>query len=207
MKTRLRLLHLDIENAPMLAYLWDLKVRGWVSPKQIAENGYLLSFSSKWDGERGMQFHSIKKDGREEMLLKIRDLLEEADVVIHYNGKKFDMPMLNTEFAKAGLGVLKNPPIQIDLLQVVKRNFKLPSYSLDYVCMTFGLGRKVATHGLDLWKGCMKNDAKSWDKMERYNRHDVVLLPRLFKFLRPWLRDTFGYKRIYEWLNGWRAHP
>lgn len=202
-----KLLYLDIETAPMQVYLWDLKVHGWISPKQIVENGYLLSFSSKWEGQKGMQFHSIKKDGHVQMLRGIRDLLEEADVVVHYNGKKFDMPMLNTEFAKHKLGVLKNPPIQVDLLQVVKRNFKLPSYALDYVCKTFDLGKKVSTGGLELWKGCMKGDVKSWDKMERYNRHDVVLLPRLYKFCLPWLRFTFGYKRIFEWLNGWRQHP
>ena len=204
---RKRVLFLDIEVAPMLAYLFDLKVKGYVSPKNIVENGYLLSFSAKWEGERGMAFHSIEKDGHVPMLEKIRDLLEEADVVVHYNGKRFDMPMLNTEFAKHGVGVLKNPPVQIDLMQVVKRNFKLPSYALDYVCRTFNLGRKIPNSGLDLWKQCMAGDKKAWKKMERYNRHDVVLLPRLYKFCFPWMRFTFGYKRIFEWLSGWREHP
>lgn len=202
-----RVLFLDIEVAPMLAYLWNLKVNGWISPKHIVENGYLLSFSAKWEGEKGMLFHSIKKDGHIPMLRAIRDLLEEADVVVHYNGKRFDMPMLNTEFAKHGIGVLKNPPIQIDLMQVVKRNFKLPSYSLDYVSRTFKLGKKIPNEGLELWKQCMAGDAKAWAKMERYNRHDVVLLPRLYKFCFPWMRFTFGYKRIWEWLSGMRTHP
>ena len=36
------------------------------------------------------------------MLKRIYDLIDEADVVVHYNGKSFDMPTLSKEFIGQG---------------------------------------------------------------------------------------------------------
>jgi len=101
---------------------------------------------------------------------------------------KHDVKHLNREFAKAGLPP-PSPYAQIDLLTTVRQNFKLASNKLDYVCQYFDLGVKVKHAGLELWYGCMEGRDRDWKIMEKYNKRDVVLLPKLYKFLRPWIKS------------------
>ena len=66
------------------------------------------------------------------MLEGIHKLLDEADAVIHYNGKRFDIPSLNKEFLLNGMF----PPApfkEIDLLTVARGRFRFVSNKLDYV--------------------------------------------------------------------------
>ena len=120
------------------------------------------------------------------MIKHIHGLMNEADAICHYNGTKFDIPTLNKEFLLEGL----DPPShysEIDLLRTVRRRFRFPSNKLDYVAQQLGLGSKVKHMGMDLWRGCMAGDEKSWKVMERYNKQDVVLLQKLYKKLLPWI--------------------
>ena len=95
----------------------------------IVAPGYTLCWAAMWEGERDVEFASIK-DGEEHMLTKIHALLDEADAVVHYNGTKFDIPILNREFLRYGMA----PPShyhQIDLLKTVRKQFKFQSNKLD----------------------------------------------------------------------------
>lgn len=113
-------------------------------------------------------------------------MLDDADVVIHYNGKRFDIPTLNKEFVLAGL----LPPAtykQVDLLQVARKQFRFPSNKLDYVAKALGVGEKVKHAGFDLWIRCMNNEEAAWKEMEEYNVHDVVILEKVYLKLLPWI--------------------
>lgn len=81
------------------------------------------------------------------------------------------------------------PYKQIDLLQVVKSNFKFPSNKLDYISQRLGLGQKVEHEGMALWTKCMKGDKAAWQRMEEYNIQDVVLLEDLYKRILPWIKN------------------
>lgn len=204
-----RILALDIETAPDIGMLWSLKVKGYIDPKNIVEDGYVLSFAAQWVGKREMIFCKTT-DGHLMMLHQIHDLLSKADAVIHYNGKRFDIPTLNKEFLLHGMSPV-GPLVQIDLLPLVKRCFKFPSNTLDFICRKLGIGKKSHSGGREMWWACM-NEAhvdhkKWWLKMERYNKHDVHLLLRLYKKVRPWFYHCHGYKRISEWLDGRRINP
>jgi DNA polymerase elongation subunit (family B) len=125
------------------------------------------------------------------MLIGIHSLLEQADAVVHYNGTKFDMPTLNKEFLLHKLS--PPPPIkQIDLLRVVKSQFRFPSNKLDYVAQRLGLGKKKDHEGHTLWIKCMNGDKKAWATMESYNIQDVVLLEKLYKKLLPWVKQPIN---------------
>src|SRR6266700_3367669 len=72
-------------------------------------------------------------------------------------------------------------------MQVVRKQFKFPSSSLDYVSKRL-LGRgKAETGGFDLWLGVMKDDPVAWKKMERYQRTDVLRTDQLYTKLLPWI--------------------
>jgi DNA polymerase elongation subunit (family B) len=182
-----RVLLLDIETAPNAAWVWGLFDQN-ISASQVEASGYVLCWSAKWLGEKTLRFARVGKNraGEREMLAKIHALLDEADIVVHYNGRKFDIPTLNREFIKFGMAP-PSPYKQVDLLQVAKRAFRFESNKLDYVSQALGIGQKVKHKGFELWIACMRGDAKAWAQMERYNRQDVALLERLYRRLRPWI--------------------
>lgn len=181
----MRILLLDIETAPNIAYVWGLWQQN-VGIDQIANSGYVMCWSAKWLGEKDMHFNSIANVTPRTMLRTIHKLLDEADIVIHYNGAKFDIPTLNKEFLIYGL----KPPApykQVDLYKVVRDAFRFPSNKLDYVSRTLKLAEKIRHKGFELWVECMAKDPTAWKAMERYNKQDVVVLEALYHRLLPWI--------------------
>jgi len=202
------ILCLDIETAPNLVAVYQLK-QTYINPQYIMSSGYVLCFTAKWLGGKEL-FYAKSPDGHQEMLSKIHGLLMQADAVVHYNGRKFDMPTLNGEFLLHKMPPVP-PMVQIDLFQLVKRAFNFPSYKLDYVSQRLGLGGKARHAGWAMWKACMdalhEQHARAWVVMERYNKRDVKMTERLYHRIRPWFNQTHGFKRISEWLDGKRARP
>jgi len=187
-----RILLLDIETAPNTAHVWGLWQQN-VGTNQIMASGYVMCWAAKWHGDKRVSFARVGYDekgdvtGALEMLTPMWEMLNEADIVVHYNGKSFDIPTLNKEFLLHGL-TPPSPYRQVDLLQVVRRNFRFPSKKLDYVCRQLGVGGKVKHAGHGLWVACMANDPTAWQTMERYNKGDVRILERLYDKLLPWIQ-------------------
>jgi len=183
-KLPIKLLYLDIETTPHEGTFWNLFPK-YIPINQLRKPTEVLCWAAKWEGDRDVIF---RRTGDEDFIEKMHGLLDEADAVCHYNGKAFDIKHLNREFAVRGL-TPPSPYAQIDLLSVVRQNFKLASNKLDYVCRYFGLGTKVKHVGIELWYDCMDEDPTAWRMMTRYNKRDTVLLPKLYKFLRPWIKS------------------
>jgi len=113
----MKILLIDIETAPNVAHVWGLWQQN-VGLPQIIDAGYVLCWSAKWLDNDEVMFSSTFHDGREQMLSKIHELLDEADAVIHYNGTKFDIPTLHKEFLLDGFAP-PSPIKEIDLLKTV----------------------------------------------------------------------------------------
>ena len=187
----MKILHLDIETAPNLVHVWGLWQQN-VGLPQIIDSGYVLCWAAKWHGNSEVMFSSVHSDGPELMLQRIHNLLNEADAVVHYNGTKFDIPILNKEFLLYSM----SPPApykQIDLLRTARSQFRFPSNKLDYISNALGFGKKVKHIGHELWISCMNGDPIAWKQMEEYNIHDVVLLEKVYKKLLPWIKGHLNY--------------
>lgn len=182
----MKVLLLDIETAPNVVMSWGLFKQN-IAINQIMAPGYTLCWAAKWLGPNAdIEFSSIKQDGEKKMLRRIHKLLDEADVVIHYNGKSFDVPTLNKEFVRHNMRP-PSPYKQVDLLQVARQQFRFTSNKLDYVAQFLGLGMKIQHKGMDLWRDCMAGNADAWAKMEEYNIGDVTLLEKMYQRLLPWI--------------------
>lgn len=180
-----RILTVDIENRPNLAYTWGLFDQN-VGLTQLVEPAETISWAAKWHGEKKVHFASTYHDGKESMLVQIHNMLSEADIVVGYNSKRFDMPHLNREFILDGM----DPPApyaQVDLLHVVRRQFKFTSNKLDYVAQALNLGAKTSHSGFQLWVDCMAGKDKAWNLMKKYNKQDVVITEKLYDKLMPWI--------------------
>ena len=189
----LKILLLDIETAPNVVYTWGLYNQN-IAINQIDRPGYTLCWSAKWLGDDTVHFSSIRK-GKDAMLNRIHRMLGEADVVVTYNGKKFDIPTLNREFILNGLP----PPApykHIDLYQVVKSTFRFVSNKLDWICRQLEIGSQMEHKGHELWVGCMSGDKDDWKVMEAYNRQDVKLLEDAYLVIRPWIYSHPSYAAV-----------
>ena len=130
----------DAETSPLTVYSWGLWQQN-ISIGQIIDSSFVMCWAAKWLGTDQILFDSVKRSGKKKMLLRLYKLLDEADAVIHYNGSKFDVPVVNKEFLLQGW----NPPSsyqQIDLLKTARQRFKFPSNKLDYVANALGFGKK-----------------------------------------------------------------
>jgi uncharacterized protein YprB with RNaseH-like and TPR domain len=181
-----RILFLDIETSPNLATVWSIWNQN-IGLNQLLETSYTLCWSAKWKGSREVMFDSVKKSGKNGVIKSIYKLLNEADIIIHYNGKRFDVPVLNREFLIAKLPP-PSPFKQIDLYQTVKKKFRFVSNKLAHVTEQLGfIGKIKTTH--KLWLDCMNGDEKAWHKMEVYNKRDVTELERVYNRILPWIEN------------------
>lgn len=197
-----RLLTLDIETRPMITYGWGL-FKQFHSIDQIVDHGGLLCFAAKWLGSNEVLFWS-ERDGHDTMVQAAWDVMSQADVLVTYNGFKFDVPKLNNEFLLSGLGPTA-PFKHVDLMRSNRRQFQLASRKLDYLAQRTGTGHKTHHTGFQLWTDCMAGDEKAWALMERYNKQDVRLTEQLYLKLLPWLVDQPHIAVMAGDTSGWRC--
>ena len=182
----MKILAIDIETRPALAYVWRVRDEN-IGVDQIVDPGGVISFAAKWIGEDDVEFLSDFHDGHKRMVKRLWKLLNEADIVVHFNGKRFDIPHIQREFVEAGL-LPPSPFKQIDLFTTVKQQFRFLSNKLAHVSVQLGLEGKVEHEGFLLWLKCMEKDEDAWERMKEYNIQDTILLEDAYNILRPWIK-------------------
>lgn len=196
---QVKILTLDIETRPNVVHSWGL-FNVNVSLNQIVEPGGTFAVAYKWYHDAKPKFLSDFADTHEGMIRKTHALLDEADIVNTFNGISFDLPHLNKEFALLGL-LPPKPYKQVDLLRVVRKQFRFTSNKLDFVAGQFGLGHKTSHEGHTLWVKCLAGEPQAWKRMETYAKQDVALTEKLFDTLRPWIPNM---PHLSMWLgNDW----
>jgi DNA polymerase elongation subunit (family B) len=177
----------DLENSAATGQFWgstyDTNIIRVTVPSAVC------SFAWKWLGEPGVEFRSDHHDGHEAMVLRARDLLDEADAVVSYNGARHDTPHILTEILLAGL-TPPSPYVEIDLYRVIRRRFKFQQNKLQYVAEQLQIGSKIKHEGFDLWTKVAAGDPAAWERFRRYNIQDVRLTEKLYRQVLPWIPSS-----------------
>lgn len=181
-------LTLDIERFPNVTYKWSLFDKNPTPLNMVEEFGSTCSFAAKWYGKAKVEFYSDFHHGHEHMVEQAHRLLDEADIVITYNGDSFDLPHLRKEMVVQGL-TPHAPVLSVDVYKVVKRLFRFESNKLDHVLGQLGLQGKVQHDGFGLWRRCMDGDPKAWAEFRKYNIGDVRRTEEAYDRLRPWIQN------------------
>ncbi len=138
-----------------------------------------------WDYKKKWK-ENINDDS--ELCAAIYDVLKDVNCVITQNGKRFDLPFIQTRLAKWGLPSL--PLINhIDTKLLMKNNLSLFSNSLKYGGEFLTEERKMENEGWKLWEDVCDGDKKAMKKMSVYCRQDVKTTEALFKKLIPFAKD------------------
>jgi len=182
---------LDCETAPILASVWQLFDVN-VGLEQIKTDWHLLSFAAKWLGSKGVFYEDQSKakdiEDDSKLLKSLHKLLDEAEIVIAHNGRKFDLKKINTRLIINGFSP-PSPYKIIDTLEIARRNFGFSSNRLAFLS-EFLCKEKKSDHkkfpGFSLWKECLAGNKQAWEEMKKYNVQDVVSLEQLYLKLRPW---------------------
>lgn len=180
------ILYFDIEWKPATAYVW----RMWdenVSPDQLIDAGGLLCFSAIKSDTGEVIFASEWGDGHENMVKVLHELFHWADVLITYNGDKYDIPKAMGEFLLLGL-TPPPPPTSIDLMKAVKKMGYVMN-RLAFIGPFLKVGEKVKHEGFPLWVAVMSGDAKAQKRMQRYCIQDSKLLVKLYAKIKPYIRN------------------
>lgn len=193
-----RILVLDIETAPVVAHVWSLWKQN-VGLNQILSHSHLMSFAAKWYGEPESELIYMDQRGQEnleddkKLCVKLRALLDEADMTITHYGKMFDHKRINARLLIHGL----QPPSSyrmIDTKEIASKFFGFDSNKLEHLtdklCKKYKKLKHEKFPGHELWMECMKGNKEAWKEMEKYNKHDVLSLEELYSILKPWDRDT-----------------
>jgi hypothetical protein len=187
----MRRLMIDIETAPIKAYCWDTwKVN--IANNQIIEDWYLLSFGAKWVGDSRLIYEdqSKRRDMKDDrpLLLSIKKLLNEADLVVAHNGRTFDIKKINARMFKWGIKPPR-PFRQVDTLEESKKVFAFTSNKLEYVSELVGTPKfkHKKLPGMELWTECLNRNPAAWEEMKKYNLRDVVACEKVYNRMLPWI--------------------
>lgn len=198
-----RIVFYDIETTHNLAAIFRL-YDDFTSHENIIQERYIVCAAWKVLGEEKVHAVSTldnpklyKADPHNDrhVVETLHRVLGEADVIVGHNGDAYDIKFTEGRMIAHGLPPL--PPIpSIDTLKIAKSRLLLNCNKLDYIARYLGLGRKVKTDN-SLWLRILKGDKAAIREMVSYNKHDVILLEKVFLKLRPYAanyinRQLFG---------------
>ncbi len=180
-----KVLYLDIETTGLSRYYHDVTVVGTFD---------------------GFNFRIFVKD------VNLDDLsghLKNYDILVTFNGKKFDVPFLEKYFQDSKTNVdFTVPPIHIDLRYLLRSlGYK---GSLKNIEKQLCINRDISVTDLDgreatvLWSKFLRGDVESLQKLLLYNVYDVINLKKIMDFCYhekcKCLKETSKSKSRQTWL-------
>lgn len=180
----------DLETSQIPAKVWSTG-KTYIRHTQLRGETKIITASYKWLGQDEVTALTWSKSHSDEKLM--RDLLKaynSADMVIGFNNDKFDNKLVNTRAAKYGLEV--NTLIKsYDVMKQAKKLFRLPSYSMAYMCKFFGVTLKQSHEGIIMWDmiedGTKEQQAEYLPKMVDYNIGDIISTEELYLAIRKYM--------------------
>ncbi len=198
-----KVLVFDVETLPSVAYTWQV----WnvnISKDWIVKVECLLSFAAKWLGDDRIisdvltPKEALNRDDKR-LSTNLWKLIEEADVVVTHNGKRFDVRKMNTRFWKHKLPRPSSYKV-VDTLVTAKSVFGLLYNSMSYIAEFKEADNKLDTE-FSLWIGCDKGDKESLAYMLEYNEQDVRTQEAIYIEMRGWMSNHPDLG-LYEDLTG-----
>ena len=190
-KTLPKVLLLDIETAPILLYSWGL-FKPHLTHDNIVRDWFMLSWAAKWlhrpDVFSDVVTTSEAMLGNDKRICEsVFKLMEEAEVIIAHNGKRFDIRKIQARFLIHGIP--RPSPFQvIDTLLESRKNFAHSSHRLDYLGQILVRREKLETD-YKLWKKCLQGCQESLNYMDEYCRNDIFLLEDVYMEIRGWIKS------------------
>jgi DNA polymerase elongation subunit (family B) len=189
-----KILVIDIETAPLELYGWKLFDENF-SLDQIKTDWTILSFAAKWLGKKKIIYadtggRGVKKVRDDKPLMgKLWKLIDEADIIIAQNGKKFDARKIRARLIARGFGP-PSPFRIIDTMITARRLFAFTSQKLKYTSKLLSKHWTKDEHkefpDFTLWAEVLKDNPRAWKAMKKYNIQDILATEEVYLAMRAW---------------------
>jgi len=187
-----KIITLDIETSPIIAYVWGL-FKQHVGLPQIIKDWSVLSWCAKTLGDPEIRYQDV--EGQDDLyddeviMLTLWHELDEADIIIVQNGIKFDLRKINARFLTMGLPP-PSPYKVIDTMLETRKVAAMTSNKLAWLTeklTTVSKDKHTEFPGFELWTECLKGNPKAWASMRKYNPDDVIGTEELYLRIRPYI--------------------
>jgi len=128
------------------------------------------------------------REGEKELISSLWKVLKDAELIVSYNGRRFDVPFLRIRSLTYDVPIperVEKGEYHIDLMSFLFRGkgYEMPFYALDFVARHFGLKTpKEKADGKSVRQLFLQ---ERYDLIAKYNAYDVIVILRLFqKFYR-----------------------
>lgn len=191
----LRVIIYDIETSGIQASTWNLWPNNGIPYQNIIKDWFIISIAWKELGKDKVHAVSVLDDKSRfstdptddyHVVDTFRKVIDGADVLVAFNGDKFDIKMFNSRLIKHDL-----PPsprvLQVDPMKEIKKVAKFTSNRLDFLTKELiGEGKMSTPPGT--WMKAMVGDKKAIRDMVAYNKVDVIRLEQFYLRVRRYFR-------------------
>lgn len=194
-----KVLLIDLETAPCKMYGWSLWNQNF-GLNQVESEWFILSYCAKWLDSDDVIYNDLKgkvdTENDYQLLSELWELMNEADIVVGQNHRRFDIKKLNARLIMNGFRPY-SPVKTEDTLDIAKRKFGFTSNKLEWMtdklCVEFKKQKHGQFAGFELWKQCLLENEEAWLEMKNYNIFDVLSLEELWLKLRAWDDRSVNY--------------
>jgi DNA polymerase III alpha subunit (gram-positive type) len=179
-----KLLFLDSEWTHALALVYNNKPN-WINSEDIIQQPTCISIQWAFNDEKPKAMAAKHLDDKE-VVLKLIQLLNEADIVIGHNVDRFDIPKLRWRARVHGLDSF--PKVgTVDTLKLSRKLYGQGplGHSLGNLCSRLELQLKDYLSKDDLKEFLLHGDKKALRRILSYGKQDIVTLRELYHKMLP----------------------
>jgi len=168
--------------------IFDLEMSNLNADYGIILCGVVKPYGSDLVVYRIDKYPLYKKDRANDksLVVALRDALEEFDIIVSYNGKRFDIPFLNARLLAHGLTRLSKKK-HIDVYWQARYKLKLSSSRLEAVQEYLGLETKKTRIDGRHWVRAVAGYKSDLDYIIDHCKLDVEVLEDVYDHMRPFI--------------------
>jgi uncharacterized protein YprB with RNaseH-like and TPR domain len=118
-----------------------------------------------------------------ELLVKLREAYEKFDIIMHFNGRNFDIKFINTRCIKNGVPMLPEMK-QLDIYQIAKHKLRLRSKRLDSLKSFLEIDNDEEGHKWEYWQMAGAGMKTGIDFVVDHCKRDVTRLEKVAKAMK-----------------------
>jgi hypothetical protein len=187
-----KIITLDIETSPIQAFTWGIWQQN-IGLSQIIKDWSILSYCAKTLGEKTIRYADVSEQADyyddSAVLAGIWRELDEADIIVTQNGRRFDHRKINARLLTLGFPP-PSPYKTIDTKVEAAKVAMFTSNKLEWLAAVLTDAPKDKHKdfpGFELWRECLAGNPKAWAVMRKYNPRDVIGTEKLYLQLRPYI--------------------
>ena len=193
-----KILFFDTERAPPIGWFWESKKPQFINYSQYLQHGFFTSIQWQYDHEKTPSAFSVVDNETtfrddptcdKRVVKKAAKLLNDCDIVVAHNGKRFDWGHVVGRMMYHRLEPIKKPVI-IDTLTEA-RKFNFPSNALGNLADYLDIAKKETNDAIigKMVFGKIDERIKNVKKQTAYGIKDIQPMIELYHRIRPYMEN------------------